>query len=62
MKYIKHSGKFYQEIDLKDLDKKELIKLIMEAVEVEPTIVERRKEYPVYVDRYKWRPSVTYCN
>lgn len=55
MEYIKHRNEFYKKIELKDLDKKELIKLITEAVEINPTVIERRNSYPVYIDRIKPR-------
>jgi hypothetical protein len=50
MTYLKHNGKFYKEVELKELDKKELIKLITEAVETNPKIVERFYSYPRYVN------------
>lgn len=46
MKYIKHDWKFYQELDLDKLTKKELVKLIATCVEV--------KDHTVYVNRYPW--------
>jgi len=64
--YIKHNGTYYKQIDLSDLDKKELIKLILEAVEINPTIIDRWTSYPVYIEKYKpyynQPRSVTYCN
>lgn len=66
MEYIKHDGNFYKKIDLKELDKKELIKLITEAIELNPKIVERWSTYPVYIDRIKpiipdYPYNITWC-
>lgn len=49
--YIKHNNKFYKEVDLKELDKKELIKLITEAIEVNPKVIERRNN--VYIEKHR---------
>jgi len=52
MKYIKHDNKFYKEVDLTTLDKKELI---TQAVEIDPKVIERWRCHPVYVDKYlRW--------
>jgi hypothetical protein len=63
MQYIKHNWQFYQKIELKDLDKKELIKLITEAIEIEPKIVERwntiYRDYWWYKPLYYNTPTVT---
>lgn len=57
MEYIKHNGQFFKKIDLKELDKKELIKLITEAIEIEPRVIERRHSYPRWWYNYKINTS-----
>ncbi len=54
MEYLKHKSEFYKKINLKELWKAELIKLIKEAVEYEPervtTIIkENNYTYPNHV-------------
>jgi len=61
MEYIKHKDSFYKKVELEELDKKELIKLITEAIEIEPKIIERRSSYPVYVEKYpQWKDTLPY--
>lgn len=64
MSFIKHNGKYYREIELKDLDKRELIELITNAVETNPTVIERWNSYPVYIDKFKpyYGGGLVYCN
>lgn len=45
MQYVKHNGEYFRKIELKDLDKKELIKLIEEAVAIEPKVVHTWNHY-----------------
>lgn len=59
--YIKHNWDYYKKINLNDLDKKELIKLIENAVQVENKII-RTVEH-VYDRRWYNQPYInTYCN
>jgi hypothetical protein len=65
MEYLKNKWEFYKKIDLKDLWKLELIKLIKEAIEYEPervtTIIERNQPY--YINRYPTRQQwLTLCD
>ena len=58
MQYIKRDWKFYKEINLDSLSKEELVDLIKNAIEINPTIVEKRSSYPVYVEKYsRWKPT-----
>ena len=60
MSYIKHNWQFYKKVNLDELKKEELLDLIKNAIEIEPTIIERRNT--IYKDRYwDWyKPSVTW--
>lgn len=46
MEYVKHNWEYFKKVELKDLDKKELIKLITDAIEIQPRIIERWNTYP----------------
>lgn len=60
MTYIKHNGKFYKEVEIEKLPKEELIKIIKEAIEINPQIIERWNTIREYVDRYpRWNRDVT---
>lgn len=54
MTYIKHNGNFYKEVEIEKLPKEELIKIIKEAIEINPQIIERWNTIREYVDRYPW--------
>ncbi len=60
MKYIKHDWSYYKEITLKDLDKKELIELIQNAIEIENKIIHKVER--IYDRRWYNQPYVTYCD
>lgn len=58
MKYIKHNWSYYKEITLKDLDKKELIELIQNAIEIENKIIHKVER--IYDRRWYNQPYITY--
>lgn len=52
MTYIKHWNKYYKEVDLASLTKKELIDLLKTAIEINPQIVERIRDYVKHEPRW----------
>ena len=57
MKYIKHWWSYYREITLKDLDKKELIELIQNAIEIDNKTITKIER--IYDRRWYNQPYVT---
>ena len=53
MTYIKHWQKFYKEIDIDSLTKKELIEILKNAIELNPQVVDRVKDIARSQPRYE---------